>query len=43
MGVNVSALRGVVAGFQVSIHGRFWVSTEGVNPLANTSRLRFYV
>jgi len=28
VGVNVSVLR-VVAGFQVSINGRFWVSTEG--------------
>ena len=27
------SLRGVVAGFQVSINGRFWVSTEGTNTL----------
>src|SRR5438094_2278977 len=28
--VNVSAPGAALAGFQVSINGRFWVSTEGV-------------
>jgi hypothetical protein len=30
--VNVSAPGAALAGFQVSINGRFWVSTEAVKP-----------
>src|SRR5256885_14679253 len=29
--VNVSAPGAALAGFQVSINGRFWVSTEGID------------
>jgi hypothetical protein len=31
-GVNVSSRLLEMAGFQVSINGRFWVSTEGERP-----------
>jgi hypothetical protein len=31
--VNVSAPGAALAGFQVSINGRFWASTEGCVPI----------